>query len=109
METDKLDSIPFLIWDDYYDDGYTPPGEEQSTYGFVEEYDHLSETDKEAISGIVFEFIKTLDMTGVIVEHLGEEVYFTNFSHARRERLVKELQASGLTYQDLPIDFYSES
>lgn len=38
-----MKTIPFNIWDDY---GYK---KSSSTYGYVEEYDVLSEKDKEAI------------------------------------------------------------
>ena len=98
--------IPFNIWDDYYDDGI---GKLQKTHGYVEEYDVWSDEEKEEIAKVIFEYLQTLDLTGVEVKLAGEDVNFKNLSHERREKLVEELEKSGLKYKEVPIYFYSES
>ena len=101
-------SIPFNIWDDYFDDDYVPSGEKQSTYGFIES-DEFSEEEEQEIIDLIFEFIQKLDMTGVEVEHDNDRIDFFHLTHVRRELLVKELQESGLSYKGVSVDFYSES
>ena len=99
-----LDSIPFNIWDDYPDDG---TGKSQHTHGYIEEYDELSDEEKEEIAQLVLSYVQTLE--GVTASDGGEDVIFDNLTHKRRERLVEELENSGLKYKGIPIDFYSES
>jgi hypothetical protein len=101
--------IPFNIWDDYYDDGYIPEGERQATHGYIEEYDTITDDDKEKMLQVVFNYINTLDMTGVEMEIEGTDLYFTHLTHERRERLVEELEKSNLQYNGRPFSFYSES
>ncbi len=105
----KTEYIPFNIWDDYHDDGYVPEGDTQKTYGYVEEYDDITEDEKELISEVIYNYIKTLDMTGVVFKKAGEDIDFEHLTHERREKLIKELQSSGLQFNGIPINFYSES
>lgn len=105
-----LKNIGWNIWDDYYDDGFVPQGEVQETHGYVEEFDVLSHEDKTAIGDLILRFIQTLDMTGVEVKHGGHgDISFKHLTHERREKLVTELEQSGLHYNGIPINFYSES
>lgn len=94
-------TIPFNIWDDFL--------EGQETHGYTEEYDDLTEKEREEIAEIVFNYIKNLDMTGVEVTLRGEDVYFRGLTYVRLEELVKELQSANLKYKDHDFDFYSES
>ncbi len=104
-----MKNIPFNIWDDFYDDGHVPEGESQETHGYVEEYDELTEGQREEIATLIHAHILTLDMSGVEIEMCGDRIEFTHLTHARLERLIAELQGSGLRWHGLPIDFYSES
>lgn len=100
-------TIGFNIWDDYYDDDSVPKGEIQETYAYVEE-EGLTKVQEAAILDLVYKHIQTLDMKGVkVIKH--NDIDFKNLTHERREKLVEELSQSGLTYEGVPIDFYSES
>lgn len=101
--------ISINLWDDYYDDGYVPEGKFQETYMYVEEHDYFTEDMKIEAMGVVLEHLKTLDLDGVEIKNCGSEINFKHLTHVRREQLVKELEVSGLTYNDIPIDIYSES
>lgn len=101
--------VPINLWDDYYDDGCVPKGEHQETHMYVEEYDYFDDDMKTEVMRLVLAHLKTLDLTGVEVEDGGSEIYFKHLTHERREKLMEELEASGLKYKDIPIDFYSES
>lgn len=105
----KKDSIGVNIWDDYYDDGYVPEGEIQETHLYVEEYDTLDDADRDRIAIMIFHHLKTLDLTGVQTSLDADYVYLTNLSHARREKLVEELNAANLRYEGRQISVYSES
>lgn len=109
MIKDEEDHIHFNIWDDYYDDGYVPEGEIQSTYGYVEEYDDFPDEDKEELASLLIERLKTLDLAGVEVENGGEDVIFKHLTHERREKLIEELNQSEFAYKGKRIHFYSES
>lgn len=106
----NLNKIHFNIWDDYWDDGFVPSGKIQETDGYVEESDeNISEAEQEEVVKLVAEFLKTLDFPGVEISAAGLYLNFRHLSHERRERLVKELENSGLSYNGVPIVFYSES
>ncbi len=106
----KKPCIPFNIWDDYWDDGYVPQGKVQETYGYIEEYDTLTDEDKVPIVKFIYEYItKELDLTGVKVELAGTNINFTNLTHARREYMMERLKNCKLQYNGMPIKFYSES
>ena len=100
-----MKTIPFNIWDDYDDEKF-----DSGTYGYVEEYDVLTEDEKCEIVALIASYIKTnLDTSGFIVEADGEDLTFEKLTHERREKLVKELEVSELTYNGTKIEFYSES
>lgn len=106
----KKNRIPFNIWDDYWDDGYVPKGKVQETYGYIEEYNTLTDEDKFPIVKLIYEYImKELDMNGVKVELKGININFTNLTHVRREYMMEKLKKCGLEYNGTPIAFYSES
>ena len=106
----KKKTIPFNIWDDYWDDGYVPKGKIQETHGYIEEYDSLTDDDKRPIIKVIYNYIKKeLDMTGVTMTLGDTEIGFKNLTHARREYMMERLKDCGLKYKDTPIDFYSES
>lgn len=105
-----MKDIGYNIWDDYHDDGFVPQGEIQETHGYVEEFDVLTGDDKNAIGDLIHAFLLTLDLTGVEVKNGGNgDIAFKHLTHERREKLVDELEKSGLKYNDTPINFYSES
>ena len=68
--------IPFNIWDDYYDEDCVPEGEIQETRGYVEEYDKFTDEQKEAATQVIYNYLKTLDLTGVEMQWDGPEIYF---------------------------------
>lgn len=99
-----MKTIPFNIWDDYSEsENYT------STYGYVEEYDILSEKDKEAICFLIYKQIIQLKNLDFLVENDDDQISFEKLSHDRREKLVQELNNLKLKYNNKLIDFYSES
>lgn len=98
---DNEEAIPFNIWDDYDED------EGGETNGYIE--NDMTEEEKKPILEMIFHFIvNQIYMPEVKVE-LDDRIYFTNLSHERLERLVKELEKSGLKYEGRKINFYSES
>lgn len=97
-----MKTIPFNIWDDYND-------YEDSTYGYVEEYDVLSEEDKEAICLLIYNEIGKLENLEFLVENDCDQISFEGLSHDRREKLVEELNELKLRYNNKIIYFYSES
>jgi hypothetical protein len=103
--------IPYNIWDDFWDDGYTPAGQTQKTHGYVEEYDHLTEKQKGEISELVYNWImKNVSLPGELEMELGgEDIYFDNITHAFLDSLMVKLKASKLEWEGIPIKFYSES
>ncbi len=99
-----MNTIPFNIWDDYSEsENYS------STYGYVEEYDVLSEKDKEAICFLIYNQIIQLENLDFLVKDDCDQISFEKLSHDRREKLVKELNKLELKYNNKLIDFYSES
>lgn len=109
MAKKKLTKISVNIWDDYYDDDYVPPGKKQETRMYIEEYDSLNDEQKVPIVEFISTHLKTLDLTGVVTENDGSGISFTHLTHKRRERLVNELEAAKLMWEEIPFDFYSES
>lgn len=94
--------IPVNIWDDYTD-------EDGSTYAYIEKYDDITDEQKCLMMKVVYDFIMTLDMSGVEVSYDDQEIGFENLSHEKREWLVEQLEKSNLKYKDIPFNFYSES
>jgi hypothetical protein len=104
----KLKKIPVNIWDDYYDDGFIPKGKIQETHAYIEEYDILDDEAKEPIIKVLYDYIMTLNLEGVIIEY-DCEIYFKHLTHQKREELLEKLEKSNLKYQNIPFEFYSES
>jgi hypothetical protein len=102
--------IPFNVWDDYYDDGHVPEGEIQETYGYVEDDVDWTEEERCEIAKLVTWYCQTeITLPGVVVGQKGEDVEFKHLTHTLREKLLNELQNSGLNYKGKSFDFYSES
>ena len=104
-------SIPYNIWDDFWDNGYAPAGQTQQTHGYIEEYDYLTEHQKEDISELVYNWImKNVSLPGELEIKLGgEDIYFENITHVFLDSLMAKLKASKLEWEGIPISFYSES
>lgn len=104
-----MKKIGFNIWDDYYDDGYVPAGNIQATQGYVEYEENLPDEFHIGVVKVVYEHLKTLELPGVVMTP-GHRLYFEHLTHALRERLIyKDLKDVKLSYQGIPIGFYSES
>lgn len=99
-----LTRIPINIWDDY--DGSKRNCE---TDAVVEEHEVLTKKQKIAILKRVVSALSTLKLGKVRFERKEDWIGFVNLRHPRREKLVEELNAMGLTYNGVPFDFYSES
>jgi hypothetical protein len=100
-----MKNIPFNIWDDY--------SENEDTYGYIEEYSELSESEKLEIYHIIQHVIKSVDGDILFREfhsfYSEEQIVFQNLFHSTRDHLVKTLNSLKLVYKNLPIVFYSES
>ena len=101
--------IPFNIWDDFWNDDCVPAGEIQQTHGYIEDGGEIPKAEKRKMAKVVFDFLKTLDLTGVDVTLEDDEIDFKHLTHERLDALMKELEASGLKYKRKPFYFYSES
>jgi len=104
-----LARIPFNIWDDFWDDGCVPEGDVQETYGYIEEYDVLTDEKKQAIVDHIYHCLQRFDLSGVEIEKGDDRIYFKHLTHERLERLLRELRLAELAFEGLPIDVYSES
>ena len=62
---DKLKFIPINIWDDFYDDGSAPKGEELETYIYVEDNGISQEECKEYLEVLLGYINKNLNIDGV--------------------------------------------
>ena len=127
----KIKRIPINIWDDYYDDGYTPKGEIQKTYIYVVDYDIPHEYRKEYLEFLLDYMKKNLNLDGVKMwieeydswkkypQFIGTEneillfkrweIKVEHLTHKRREKLVKELNDAKLSIDTIPYYIYSES
>lgn len=104
-----MKKIGFNIWDDYYDDGYAPAGKIQETEGYVECEPDLPDEFHVGVVKVVYEYLKTLDLPGVVMSP-GYRLDFKHLTHALRERLIyKDLKDVKLSYQGIPISIYSDS
>jgi len=130
MTSKTLDSIPINIWDDYYEDGYVPAGEVQSTYVYVESSEIKLE-DKEQCLLKIKKYIEDNNLlrssvlsmvyydTAVKYPKLAEEMpsmmftrwelHITPLTHKELDYLLECLLESGLGFNYLPMNFYSES
>lgn len=100
-----MKNIGFNIWDDYL--------EGEDTYGYIEEYKHLSEDQKQEIYELIFNAIKSFD-GGVIyrefhVLNAGDQLEFQNLFYETKDSLINDLESLNLKYNGIPIVFYSES
>lgn len=125
-------TISVNIWDDYYDDGYEPEGKVQETYAYVESGD-VSEQDCQAILVLLNDTIEKLikpsskvkreivfydsaktypNLVGTEHEHFlfkRWQINFTHLTHREREALVDQLEKQNLSYNNIPLNIYSES
>ena len=108
-------NIPINFWDDFWDDGHIPNGEIQSTFAYVEDY-LASDEDQKASLEILLEFLTknsnelNLDNVKTKLTNTGQwEIKLDNITHEQLEFLVGRLQKSGLSYNNTPFHFYSES
>lgn len=122
-EKDKY--IPINIWDDFWDDGYVPKNQTQSTYAYVESDDFTLEQEKKAmllLCSIIKESklldeslykikIKTFqnEWTNNGKPYERYEVIFKNITHEKLNKLMKILTSKKHTIDGIPIKFYSES
>ena len=128
----KLDSISVNIWDDYYDDGYVPNGEIQSTYIYVEDEDMPLEERKECLEFLLNYINDNIKLRGVkmwielydskkeypnlIGNAEAEKIFFKRWeikiehlTHKQREVLVKLLNEANISMDGIPFNIYSES
>ncbi len=105
----NLPYIPFNIWDDFWDDECVPQGEIQETHGYVEEYDVLDDTQKAAVANLIYRRLQVMNLPGVEMSLLDDEITFKHLTHVRLERLIEELNAAELSYEGVSIRVYSES
>ena len=104
--------IPFNIWDDFFDDGFVPQGKKQETFGYIEEYETLSDEDKSNITDFIFNFLNRLPLKcSIDTEYRSGNkiIVFENITHQELDLLMGILKSSGLDYKGIPIKFYSES
>lgn len=124
-------SIGINIWDDYYDDGYVPEGENQSTYAYVEaklsdeDCKNLLESFKlklESLSSLDKEIKLTLNYYDSAEKYpnlVGTEhawclykrwqLEFSHLTHELREQVVEDLKTWNFKYQGQDVEVYSES
>ena len=124
-------TIPINIWDDFYDDGYIPKGENQNTYIYIEE-SNMPLDKQESILQILLEHLNTnVRLDGVTLrlflndtsskyppwigtEHEWMlykrwEIRIDDLTHKRLNTLVGELNNAHLDYEGVPFRIYSES
>jgi len=124
-------TIPINIWDDFYDDGYIPKGENQNTYIYIEE-SNMPLDKQESILQILLEHLNTnVRLDGVTLrlflndtsskypQWIGTEhewmlykrweIRIDDLTHKRLNTLVGELNNAHLDYEGVPFRIYSES
>lgn len=101
----KLKAIPFNVWDDYPNDDF---GLKQETIGYVEEYDDMTNEEKQEALPIVLAHIQS-QFPEIKASINGDDIFFEDMTHAQREILLKNLQNSNLRFRGIPFEFYSES
>jgi hypothetical protein len=132
-KTYTVTRIPINIWDDFYDDGYVPEGEFQSTYAYVEDTD-IPEDSRKQFLDATFDYMKEclkLQEEGVEMEMyfhdsfkenpslVGTEhewclykrwqINFKHLTHKRLDKLIEELNSAKFEIEGVPFVFYSES
>lgn len=130
MASKTLDYIPVNIWDDFYEDGYVPVGEVQSTYMYIET-SNVTLEDKEQCLLLIKKYIEdnnilkntklsmvyfdsaikypkvALEMPSMVFKRW--ELHLNPLTHKDLDHLLECLQKSGLKFNSIPMDFYSES
>lgn len=125
------DKINVNIWDDYYEDRYVPAGKVQTTYAYLET--KISDEQAKEVLTLLKEKIETLidsksSLKLEIVFHDSAKEYpnlvgteyeyvlykrwqlnMTHLTHELREEIVEKLQKGSLTYNQIPLNIYSES
>lgn len=101
--------IPINIWDDFWDDGYSPEGEIVKTHAYVENYS-MDEELKERAMECFYNFLKQLDFMQVVDMRLsGDRIYFENISHKILDHLMTYLDVYELCVDEHVLSIYSES
>ena len=137
MTTENLDDgnhqIHINIWDDFYSDGYVPDGKTQETFAYIEgdfreqENDcknvlELLKTNIEALAkpewNLVL-YVDYYDSSKVYPNLVGTEhewclykrwqLEMKNITHEALDYLVENLQKQKLSYNEIPLNIYSES
>lgn len=127
----KNNSININIWDDYHDDGYTPVGETQETYAYIES--DLNGDDCKAVLTLFKTTIESLsqqewnlelyleyyDSAKIYPNLIGTEhehclykrwqLEIKNLTHRNRELLIELIKNQPFMYHETPIVVYSES
>jgi hypothetical protein len=127
----KLQKININIWDDFYDDGFTPEGETQNTYAYVEMSDDIPNVEELNILSTLIKYIKDNNLLPnsvdiellfydsttkhpiLVFEHeymlyKRWQIEFQNITHEILEKLVEDLK--GLEkINNVKVDIYSES
>lgn len=117
---DKPESIIVNIWDDFYDDGYIPPGEKQGTRIYVEGEDNNEEAMPALIAlnnhvlRSVYSIVKAHQITtnlfpGVSFVLNEDEITVTDMTHKQCDALMTILQGVSIQYDGRPVEFISES
>lgn len=126
-----MNRIPINIWDDYYEDGYVPEGDIQETYMYVEDTgiaELICKCTLEYIAEYILHILKVDDIQIKLSYYDSAKIYpnlvgtenepmlfkrwelrLFNLTHKRREKLVKELNNGMLDFNNIPLEFYSES
>ncbi len=111
--------IDVNIWDDYHDDSYAIPlSIKQETRIVIDEYDNkiLPDTMRAILELIIIQInISFLDFGDAKIDrHTNWQtdrpmLYVEGLTHKNRERLIKFLQSKNMSYNNIPLNIYSES
>jgi hypothetical protein len=126
----SLDKISINIWDDFYEDGFAPSNEVQSTYAYLEMED-IPNIEKKKILEILLDYISNnsllpedIDMELVfydsstrypilVLEHEYNlykrwQINFNNITHKALDNLINQLKKF-TEIKKIKVDIYSES
>lgn len=121
--------IDVNIWDDYWEDGFVPDGENQETYIYIEEYEIFSEDEKILFLSTLKDEIEKLDLGLVLrmdeydtrkkypdidfeangMSHWSRPELRLEITHKLREELVELLNEKNLMVGNKKFNIYSES
>ena len=130
FEYENLQTISINIWDDFYDDGFVPDGEIQSTYAYVESSDVPGAESYKILTNFI-DFISnnnllpdsvdvsisfhdsSHDYASLVMEHEYTlykrwQINFKGITHAALDELVAQSKSFD-KFNDVPVDIYSES